>query len=217
MAQDYSTVFPDTKTISIPLYVMISRKVSLQDKLIYGLRRFLIEQGQPSDDDAAVGFICQCVGIGEKRVRRSLFVVENFDYGRNPTSRPKPPKKPREKKRKAGDPITKKAKEVLAESMRKQPTPAEAFLWTRLERGDGGAIFKTQVLMAGYILDFFCESKSLAVEVDGGYHKFNKASDYRRDYNLTFSRGIRTLRFTNEQVLGDVEGVIRRIRDVTVD
>ena len=100
-----------------------------------------------------------------------------------------------------------------------EPTEAEALLWTRLEPLG----FARQVPMSGftknqgewsYILDFLSRrhgvSGWLCVEVDGGVHSKQKGRDRRRDTRLA-TIGIKTIRFTNKEVLKDLEAVISRI------
>jgi very-short-patch-repair endonuclease len=62
----------------------------------------------------------------------------------------------------------------------------------------------------GYICDFVCREKSLIIEVDGGQHSYS-ADDAIRDRRLT-DEGFRVLRFWNNDVLGNVEGVLTTIQ-----
>ena len=66
--------------------------------------------------------------------------------------------------------------------------------------------------MVGYIPDFVCISRKLVVEVDGGYHFMGDQpiSDEERTRYLE-ARGFRVVRFTNEEVIGNTEGVINEI------
>ena len=90
-----------------------------------------------------------------------------------------------------------------ARDMRHQPTDAEKKLWALLrDRGLGGFKFRRQVPVEGYILDFFCEQASTAVELDGEQHAKPQAMEYdqRRSQKLAELR-IRVLRFSDRDVL----------------
>ncbi|WP_454184818.1 endonuclease domain-containing protein [Porphyrobacter sp. MBR-49] len=100
----------------------------------------------------------------------------------------------------------------LAKRMRREPTEAEAKLWSML-RGQrlGGLKFKRQEQLGDYIVDFVCFSARLIVEADGGQHAENK-DDAVRDAWLT-EQGFRVLRFWNNDILGNPESVARLILD----
>jgi very-short-patch-repair endonuclease len=93
----------------------------------------------------------------------------------------------------------------------------EVVLWDSLRgRRLDGLRFRRQHSIGPYILDFYCASAKLAVEIDGIAHDFAEGArhDERRDAWLT-ERGVRTLRFTAADVLDDrhLEGVVRMIAD----
>ena len=77
----------------------------------------------------------------------------------------------------------------------------------------GGYRFLRQYPLGRYIADFYCSAARLAVEVDGQIHdeKGQKEYDNIRD-NEIGSRGVRIIRFPNEQILNDMEGVLKRLR-----
>jgi very-short-patch-repair endonuclease len=105
-----------------------------------------------------------------------------------------------------------KAKQELASWMRQNPTPAEAALWGKLRGRQAGFTFHTQFILQGYIVDFYCGSVRLAVEVDGSVHESldRAAADDQRDQVLIRSqRGI--LRFTNGDVFSNLSGVVEKI------
>jgi predicted house-cleaning NTP pyrophosphatase (Maf/HAM1 superfamily)/very-short-patch-repair endonuclease len=101
----------------------------------------------------------------------------------------------------------------FARAMRKMPTDAEALMWSLLRsRRLGGFKFRRQHPVPPYVLDFFCQQKYLAVELDGGQHNMNVAR--RADENrLAFllDRGIRVVRFWNHDVLQDTDTVLEAI------
>ncbi len=75
----------------------------------------------------------------------------------------------------------------------------------------GGLKFKRQEQLGDYIVDFVCFGARLIVEADGGQHA-ESDSDVVRDAWLT-EQGFRVLRFWNNDVLGNPEGVARMILD----
>jgi very-short-patch-repair endonuclease len=102
---------------------------------------------------------------------------------------------------------------LFAREMRRQPTEAEKKLWPLLrDRNLGGFKFRRQVPVEGYILDFFCEAASTAVELDGGQHAEPDAIDYdrRRSERLAELR-IRVLRFSDHDALKDPLAIARTI------
>ena len=94
-----------------------------------------------------------------------------------------------------------------AMELRHQATPAEKQLWARLRlmRKEEGIHFRRQHAIDKYITDFCSPRKKLVIELDGSQH--GGASDIGRTIYLE-SRGYRVLRFWNEQVLKDIEGVL---------
>jgi len=76
---------------------------------------------------------------------------------------------------------------TFARHMRKHPTRSEALLWAQLRRGKLGVRFRRQHPMLGFIVDFYCASARLVVEVDGGVHDSYEARrrDAARDAWLT--------------------------------
>lgn len=99
-----------------------------------------------------------------------------------------------------------------AQRMRKHPTEAEAILWEFLRARPSGVKFRRQEPILGWIADFYCVKKKLVIEVDGGYHSTasQQARDSARDAAMA-RYGMATARFTNCQVLSDVQSVISTI------
>ena len=98
----------------------------------------------------------------------------------------------------------------FAKTMRRNATDAEKKLWSIL-RGKRleGLKFKRQQPIAGYIADFVCFEHKLLVEADGGQHSESKR-DKERDAALS-AAGYRTLRFWNNDILLNPEGVAATI------
>lgn len=96
--------------------------------------------------------------------------------------------------------------------MRSAPTEAEARLWQILRaKRFAGHKFKRQVKIDHYIVDFACLAARLIIEVDGGQHAENDY-DTRRGIYLR-AQGFRTLRFWNNDILGNEIGATERIFD----
>lgn len=94
--------------------------------------------------------------------------------------------------------------------LRQRQTDAERKLWFALrDRRLGGFKFVRQEAIAGYIADFVCRDAKLIVEADGGQHADNP-DDRKRDETLQ-AEGYRILRFWNNDILGNIEGVLTTI------
>lgn len=90
-------------------------------------------------------------------------------------------------------------------------TDAEGLLWKLIRnRRIAGMKFRRQHPIGRYILDFYCDEKRLCIELDGGQHGDAIVYDKRRDAWLR-SRGIRILRFWNNEMLTETEAVLEAI------
>jgi very-short-patch-repair endonuclease len=106
---------------------------------------------------------------------------------------------------------------TLARKMRAAPTEAERKLWWHLRHSVSldGTHFRRQVQIGRYIVDFVSRRAKLIVEVDGGQHATQAAADHERTQFLE-SRGYRVLRFWNNDVMTNIEGVLEDIlREIT--
>ena len=110
--------------------------------------------------------------------------------------------------------VVSKQQRGRAKQLRQAMTRAEMLLWryVKANRIDGLG-FRRQVPIKNYIADFVCFSAKLVIELDGESHDFEERqkSDQSRDAFFE-SEGLQALRFTNEQVLSNLEGVIEIIR-----
>jgi very-short-patch-repair endonuclease len=86
----------------------------------------------------------------------------------------------------------------------------ERLLWSALRRQQTGLRFRRQHPAGVYVLDFYCDSVKLCVEVDGLSHDFSAAQDAARDRWLA-RRGVRTLRVSAQDVLRNLDGVLQYI------
>jgi very-short-patch-repair endonuclease len=99
-----------------------------------------------------------------------------------------------------------------ARGMRHEPTPPEAKLWEHLRGGLLGVKFRRQHSIDRYIADFVCLSHKLIIELDGGGHLEPDQADYDRGRSaLLVELGYRILRFSNEQVLNQIEVTLATI------
>jgi very-short-patch-repair endonuclease len=100
---------------------------------------------------------------------------------------------------------------VCARGLRQQSTPAERLLWAQLrDRRLGGFKFRRQRPIGAYYVDFVCLEHKLIIEVDGASHDLTVEHDARRDATLR-TAGYRMLRFRNDELRGNLEGVCRAI------
>lgn len=100
-----------------------------------------------------------------------------------------------------------------ARALRSDPTEAEKRLWHLLRREAlAGYRFRRQHPVAPYIMDFACLSAQLVVEADGGQH-CDSLHDRERDAFLE-QAGWRVLRFWNNEIFQNEEGVLGRILEV---
>jgi very-short-patch-repair endonuclease len=99
----------------------------------------------------------------------------------------------------------------IARRLRIDQTDAERVLWNRLRnRQIDGHKFVRQEPIKGYVCDFVCRERLLVIEVDGGQHN-DSTKDAVRDQRLT-NDGYKVLRFWNNDVLGNLDGVLITIQ-----
>lgn len=95
--------------------------------------------------------------------------------------------------------------------MRRDLTPAERALWDAPRgRRAGGLRFRCQHPVGPFVLDFFCPAARLVIEVDGAIHEQQREQDAARTEHLQ-QYGYRILRFTNDQVIFDLNAVVEQI------
>jgi len=101
--------------------------------------------------------------------------------------------------------------EQAARTLRQQLTPAEATLWGALQKRQlKGLKFRCQHPVGRFIVDFYCPSCKLVVEVDGGIHDQQQTYDNARTQHLE-SFGYSVVRFSNEAVIHDLPAVLTQI------
>jgi len=98
--------------------------------------------------------------------------------------------------------------------LRNNPTPAERALWAQLSaRKVAGVRFNRQVDIGPFVADFAARSVGLVIEVDGGDHALREREDAQRSRFIE-AQGFRVIRFWNNDVLGNLEGVVAEIERV---
>ena len=98
-------------------------------------------------------------------------------------------------------------------TLRNTQTPTERTLWLHLRREQiAGAKFRRQFSVGHYVLDFYAPALKLAIEVDGECHNRPEAQEYDTIRQKTLEGlGIHFLRFTNQQVIHEIEAVLATI------
>ena len=104
--------------------------------------------------------------------------------------------------------------EQKAKEMRENMTEAETVLWEALKSKHIGDKFRRQHIIGNFIPDFVCLSKRLVIEVDGGYHTDDtqQGLDEGRAEELK-QLGFEVIRFTNEEVLNNLDKVVHQITE----
>lgn len=100
--------------------------------------------------------------------------------------------------------------------LRNNMTAAERIVWNKLRlhqlKGHG---FSRQKPLGGYIVDFYSKSAGVVVEIDGAHHFSEEGKEYDREKDAYLTgMGLNVLRFSNSEVTGGIEGVIKRITAV---
>ncbi len=93
-------------------------------------------------------------------------------------------------------------------TLRKESTPQEKILWSKLRNNLLGVHFRRQHTVGPYVLDFFCHARNLAVEIDGSQHADRQEYDAKRTQYLADIHGITVIRFTNAEINTNIEGVL---------
>jgi crossover junction endodeoxyribonuclease RuvC len=129
---------------------------------------------------------------------------------------PSPRPSPRRGEGEEGDDPKRKpspAETARARRLRKNSTDAETLLWLRLrDRRLDELKFRRQEPILGFTADFVCHERKLVIEIDGGQHDKQRDQDARRT-RLLEQAGFRVLRFWNNDVLENIDGVLETIRN----
>ncbi|WP_053972474.1 endonuclease domain-containing protein [Mangrovimonas sp. ST2L15] len=101
------------------------------------------------------------------------------------------------------------------QDLRNHLTPAEAFLWTHLKSKKlKGRKFNRQHSIGNYIVDFYCASEKLIIELDGEVHNNPIAEEYDKHRTEYLNQlGYQVLRFENKMVFDYLDSVLKEIKD----
>ena len=100
----------------------------------------------------------------------------------------------------------------FARRLRKEMTEEEKQLWRRLRANRLDSIhFRRQQIIDGFVVDFYCHSVGLVIEVDGEVHQDQIVYDTERDAILK-SRGLTVLRISNDEIRTNLDDVLELIR-----
>ncbi len=102
------------------------------------------------------------------------------------------------------------AKLQRARQLRNAATPAERRLWQAIHNDVLGVRVRRQYVILGWIVDFYIPSAALVIEVDGASHDDRADEDARRTACLA-AKGLRVIRFSNEEVEHNLPGVVAAI------
>ena len=97
----------------------------------------------------------------------------------------------------------------LRKKLRSSMTPAEVHVWRHLRSKQfDGLKFRRQVSIGRYIVDFYCPKVKLVLEVDGDVHLSHEATEHDKERDeYLISLGLKVVRVTNSEVMGNMEGV----------
>lgn len=101
-------------------------------------------------------------------------------------------------------------KTTRARDLRNNPTEAKQALWRALKERTLGFEFRRQYPVGPYFADIVCKNLKIIIEIDGGQHDASSSAERQRTAHLE-SKGYRVLRFWNNDVLGNIEGVMTEI------
>ena len=110
---------------------------------------------------------------------------------------------------------------TMARELRKHMTPAEIVLWNEVKNRKfyGFKFLRQHPIFYDFwgkkkffIADFFCKDLSLIVEIDGGIHEQQKEYDEHRTEILEAQKELKVIRFKNEQVLSNINGVLKELK-----
>jgi len=98
-------------------------------------------------------------------------------------------------------------------NLRKDITPEELLLWYKLKNNRISYKFRRQHSIGRFIADFYCAEKKIVIEVDGSQHLDNTQYDKERTQYFE-SLNIKVIRFWNNEVNKNIDGVITKIKEI---
>jgi len=104
---------------------------------------------------------------------------------------------------------------IIRKTLRKNQTEAEKLLWSKLRNKQINNLkFFRQYSIGRFILDFYCPQNRLAIEIDGGQHNEKEKQIYDQKRTEYLKRqGIKIIRFWNNEVADNIEGVFNKIKE----
>ena len=116
---------------------------------------------------------------------------------------------------KTADPTLYNLLKGFATENKQKATDAEIALWNNLRNDQLGYKFRRQHIIDKYIVDFVCLEKQLVIEVDGAYHSETLQIEYDKSRESALNElGFKVLRFTNEDVISNLDSTIDKIKEV---
>ena len=115
--------------------------------------------------------------------------------------------------------FNRKKQKPQRQQLRNNATSAERLLWRYLKGSQvAGVKFRRQHGIGPYVMDFFSHECMLAIELDGPTHssKSEMAHDRKREHFISIY-GIKTIRFTNNEVYKSLDGVVARIEEAVLE
>ena len=102
-------------------------------------------------------------------------------------------------------------KRELAKELRRNMTPAEKLLWAKLRTNRLNVHhFRRQESIDGFVVDFYCHSVGLVIEIDGPIHQQQKDYDLERTRILK-EHGLHLIRFQNQEVMNELDTTLQKI------
>ncbi|MDP8242544.1 MAG: DUF559 domain-containing protein [Candidatus Hinthialibacter antarcticus] len=100
----------------------------------------------------------------------------------------------------------------IAKQLRRNLTPAEKYLWSKMRAGQlSNCHIRKQHPIGPFIVDFFISDWNLIIELDGESHHYQIDRDKERE-SYFYHQGYKVVRFQNQDVFDNVEGVVEQIR-----
>jgi len=105
---------------------------------------------------------------------------------------------------------------ALSKLLRKEMTETERIVWNRIRKKQLGVQFFRQFPILQYVVDFYSQEIGLAIEIDGSSHHNRFLEDSCRQGSIE-ELGVHFIRFTNKQVLNDIDVVIKKLEETIID
>ena len=104
----------------------------------------------------------------------------------------------------------------ISRKLRKDSTPQEIILWSRLRnRGFNNLKFRRQYPISHYVVDFICFEKKIIIEIDGWHHKEENQERYDCERTKHFKElGFIVIRFWNDEINNNLKGEMLKIEEI---